>query len=660
METTLENIRCDIDVSLFTGKDTALIKKGEHYCLYEKLGAHVMDMGTNFALWAPNAREVSVIGDFNGWDAKLNPLKLRDDNTGIWEGFIKGVNHGAMYKYSIISGINNCKIEKKDPLSFYCEEPPNRASIVWDLSYKWKDSKWMKDRSRRNALDAPFSVYEIHFGSWHRFANEGNRYPTYAEMVQGLIRYIKDMGFTHVEFLPLTAHPFYDSWGYQTDGYFAPTARYGNPQELMSLIDRLHQHGIGVILDWVPSHFPCDEHSLANFDGTHLYEHADHRKGFHPDWKTSIFNYDRYEVKDFLISSALFWMGKYHIDGLRVDGGASMLYLDYSREEGQWIPNEYGGRENLGAVKFLRELNDVVKLKHPDVQVIAEESTSWPNVSRPVSEGGLGFGMKWNMGWMHDTLRYFCENPVNRKHHHNELTFSMYYAFTENFMLSLSHDEVVHEKGSLLARMPGDEWQKFANLRLLFGYMYGHPGKKLMFMGNEFGQVSEWNNNKGLDWGLLELTKHNGIQQWVKDLNHVYKSMPALFEKDFTPDGFEWIDFSDWEQSIISFIRKGQSEKETVLVVCNFTPVIRHDYRIGVPFDGYWEEILNSNAKEYGGEGAGNFGGKSAEPIQCNGRKHSLSLTLPPLAVIFLKYEKNINIENKENVSKESQRENNI
>ena len=638
MDALLETTRREIDISLFSDDDISLIKKGEHYHLYNKLGAQVTAIGTNFAVWAPHAREVSVIGEFNGWDANSDHLKKRDDNTGIWEGFIQGVGHGTMYKYLITSSVDNSRVEKRDPFSFYCEEPPNRASIVWDLNYEWRDSRWMQVRSRKNDLDAPFSVYEIHFGSWHRFANEGNRYPSYDEMVQGLVRYVKNMGFTHVEFLPLTAHPFYDSWGYQTDGYFAPTARYGNPQELMSLIDRLHQHGIGVILDWVPSHFPCDEHSLGKFDGTHLYEHADPRKGFHQDWKTYIFNYDRFEVKDFLISSALFWIEKYHVDGLRVDGGASMLYLDYSREEGQWIPNEHGGRENLGAVKFLRELNEAVNKRHPEVQVIAEESTSWPNVSRPVSEDGLGFDMKWNMGWMHDTLRYFSEDPVNRKYHHNELTFSMYYAFSENFMLSLSHDEVVHGKGSLIQRMPGDGWQKFANLRLLFSYMYGHPGKKLMFMGDEFGQWSEWNNNKGLDWDLLEQPSHKGLQRLVKDLNNLYKDEPALFEKDFTTDGFEWIDMSDWEQSVITFIRKGKLEKEIILVVCNFTPVMRYDYRVGVPLEGYWEERLNSNAKEYGGEGTGNFGGVKADQVHCSGREHSLSLTLPPLSVTFFKY----------------------
>ncbi|MCK5215035.1 MAG: 1,4-alpha-glucan branching protein GlgB [Candidatus Omnitrophica bacterium] len=649
METLLNNLRCEY--SLLTDSDVSLIKAGNHGCLYEKLGSHIVDLGwikgVYFAVWAPNAHQVTVIGSFNNWNKESNPLKMRQDGTGLWEGFVQGAQKEEMYKYFITSKYNNYTVEKRDPFSFYCEKPPQRASIIWDLEYEWNDAKWMQERSQNNALRSPFSIYEMHFGSWHRFADKQNRYPTYDEMAQGLIRYVKYMGFTHVEFLPLTAHPFYDSWGYQTDGYFSPTARYGSPQDMMFLIDRLHQHGIGVILDWVPSHFPCDQHSLSFFDGTHLYEHSDPRKGYHPDWKSSIFNYGRVEVCDFLISSALFWIDKYHADGLRVDGGASMLYLDYSRNEGAWIPNELGGRENLEAVKFLKKLNNIANQKYPNVQIAVEESTAWPDVSRPIKEGGLGFGMKWNMGWMHDTLRYFSVDPVHRKHHHNELTFSIGYAFTENFLLSLSHDEVVHGKGSLIGRMPGQDWEKFANLRLLFGYMYGHPGKKLIFMGGELGQWSEWNNNKGLDWHLLDHPEHKGVQQWVKDLNHVYKCQPALFEKDFANDGFEWIDFSDWEQSIISFIRKGRFEEDTVLVVYNFTPVVRYNYRIGIPFNGYWREILNSGAKEYGGDGSGNFGGMLAEPVPFHGRKYSLSLTLPPLSALFFKYEKCIQIKKK-------------
>ena len=639
METIVNNLRRDF--SLLTGSDISLIKTGSHCRLYEKLGSHIVNRGKTkgvyFAVWAPNAAQVSVIGDFNSWNKESNPLKIRQDSTGIWEGFIQGAKKGQMYKYFIVSKYNNYTVEKRDPFSFYCEKPPQRASIIWNLDYEWRDEKWMKERSQRSALSSPFSVYEVHFGSWHRFAEEQNRYPMYDEMAPGIIRYAKDMGFTHVEFLPLTAHPFYDSWGYQADGYFVPTARYGSPQDLMSLIDRMHQHGLGVILDWVPSHFPCDQHSLSFFDGTHLYEHADPRKGYHPDWKSSIFNYGRKEVNDFLISSALFWLDKYHVDGLRVDGGASMLYLDYSRKEGEWIPNEFGGRENLEAVNFLQKFNDIANQRYPNVQIIAEESTAWPNVSRPTSKGGLGFSMKWNMGWMHDTLRYFSVDPLYRNHHHNELTFSMCYAFTENFLLSLSHDEVVHGKGSLIGKMPGQDREKFANLRLLFGFMYGHPGKKLIFMGGEFGQWSEWNNNKGLDWHLLNDPRHKGIQKWVKDLNRVYKEQPALYEIDFTEEGFEWIDLCDWQQSVISFIRKGQVKNDVILIVCNFTPVARYNYRLGVPYGGYWKELLNSDAKEYEGYGIGNYGGVGAESIPSHGRDHSLSLTLPPLSALYFK-----------------------
>ena len=624
-----------------TDEDIAIFKEGKHSQLYEKLGSHLTIRdgipGACFALWAPNARQVYVIGDFNGWNNEANPLQLRQDGSGIWETFIPGVLKGSMYKYSIVSQHNHYRVEKRDPFSFYCEVPPNRASIVWDLKYSWKDSDWMEKRAAKNSLNAPVSIYELHFGSWKRLANQNNRYPTYNEMAEGLIRYVKNMGFTHVEFLPLTAHPFYDSWGYQTDGYFAPTSRYGTPQELMSLIDRLHQHEIGVILDWAPAHFPCDQHGLAYFDGTHLYEHADPRKGFHPEWRSAIFNYGRHEVNNFLISSALFWMDKYHVDGIRVDGGSSMLYLDYARKKGEWVPNQFGGRENLEAVSFLKQLNDQISEKHPDTRMILEESTPWPKVSRPTAEGGLGFGMKWNMGWMHDTLQYFSRDPAQRKHYHNKLTFSLWYAFTENFLLALSHDEVVHGKGSLLRKMPGDDWQKFANLRLLFGYMYGHPGKKLIFMGGEFAQWAEWNHHKGLDWNLLEYPRHRGMQRLVQDLNAIYQREPALYEIDFSEKGFEWVDYGDWQQSVISFIRKGQDRKDDILVVCNFTPVPRYHYRIGVPVEGYWKELLNSNASEYGGEGMGNYGGARADSIPFHGRPFSLSLTLPPLAVLFFK-----------------------
>jgi 1,4-alpha-glucan branching enzyme len=495
----------------------------------------------------------------------------------------------------------------------------------------------MTSRFQNNALNAPISIYEIHFGSWRRKIEENNRSLTYREMAESLAGYIKDMGFTHVEFLPLMAFPFEGSWGYQSVGYFAPTSRYGKPEDFMYLIDRLHQNGIGIILDWVPSHFPSDEHGLCYFDGTHLFEHEDYKKGFHPDWNSYIYNYGRRETVNFLISSALFWLDKYHIDGLRVDGVASMLYLDYSRKEGEWIPNEFGGRENLEAINFLRRLNVAIYQEYPDVQMFAEESTSWPGVSRPTHAGGLGFGMKWNMGWMHDTLKYFEKDPVYRKHHHNELTFSMIYAFTENFLLSLSHDEVVHGKGSLLRKMPGDDWQKFANLRLLYGYMFGHPGKKLLFMGNEIAQWNEWNHDSSLDWHLLEFGPHKGIQKWLKDLNAVYREEKALFYDDFTSSGFEWIDYNDWQSSILSLMRKGPVKNDAIVIVCNFTPIPRYNYRVGVPNGGFWKEILNSDAKEYGGSGLGNFGGVEANPVSCHGRFHSLTLTLPPLSVLFLK-----------------------
>ena len=612
-----------------------------HHCLYEKLGSHIIKRksinGTYFAVWAPNAREVSVIGDFNGWNSQTNPLEIKQDDSGIWDGFIPGVAKGAMYKYCLVSKFNNYRVEKRDPFAFYCEVPPARASIVWDLEYKWGDANWMKSCFGKNARSSPMSIYEIHFGSWKRVPNENNRFLTYSEITEDLIVYIKEMGFTHVEFMPLTAHPLYDSWGYQTDGYFAPTSRYGSPQELMHLIDRMHQNDIGVILDWVPSHFPGDRHGLSFFDGTYLYEHADPRKGFHPEWKSSIFNYGRSEVVDFLISSALFWLDKYHIDGLRVDGGSSMLYLDYCRKRGEWVPNKFGGKENLEAVDFLKLLNDNILEKYPHVQTMLEEATSWPKVSRPTTDDGLGFGMKWNMGWMNDTLAYFSKDHGSRKHFQNKLTFSMTYAFNENFLLPLSHDEVVHGKKSLVSKMPGEEWQKFANLRLLFGYMYGHPGKKLLFMGQEFGQWSEWDHKKSLDWHLLDYPRHRGVQKWVKDLNMAYRTERALHEIDFSWEGFEWIDFGDWQQSVISFIRKGKNPEDTILVVYNFMPAERHDYRIGVPCGGYWKEILNSNANEYGGTGLGNSMGVNAESIPYHKRGFSLNLKLPPLTALFFK-----------------------
>lgn len=628
-------------ISRLTDYDVHLFREGHHFRLYEKLGAHPMEVdglrGTLFAVWAPNAERVSVVGDFNGWDPEAHPLAPRWDGSGIWEGFVPDVGHGSLYKYHIVSRFGGYAVDKGDPFAFFWETPPGTASIVWDLRYEWRDEAWLRTRHRANALDAPIAIYEVHLGSWRRVPEEGHRFLTYREMAEVLPAYVKEMGFTHVEFLPVMEHPFYGSWGYQTVGYLAPTSRYGVPQDFMFLIDTLHQHGIGVILDWVPSHFPGDAHGLVFFDGTHLYEHADPRKGFHPHWNSYIFNYGRYEVRSFLISSALFWLDVYHADGLRVDAVASMLYLDYGRQEGAWIPNEYGGKENLEAIAFLRRLNEEVYRSFPDVQTIAEESTAWPMVSRPTYVGGLGFGLKWNMGWMHDTLAYFSKDPIYRKYHHDQLTFSIWYAFSENFVLPLSHDEVVHGKGSLLGKMPGDDWQKFANLRALLGYMYGHPGKKLLFMGDEFGQWREWNHDESLDWHLLAYAPHRGLQQWVRDLNELYRREPALHEGDCDPAGFEWVDFHDWEQSVISFLRKAQSSDDVVLVVCNFTPVPRSDYRVGVPRPGFWRELLNSDAREYGGSGHGNLGGVTADPVSFHGRPYSLSLTLPPLSVLFLK-----------------------
>jgi 1,4-alpha-glucan branching enzyme len=630
-------------VSLLTDHDIYLFKEGSHFNLYNRLGSHLMTVdgmqGTLFSVWAPNAEKVSIIGGFNGWDKESHPLSVRGDGSGIWEGFIPNVGEGTVYKYHIVSKYNDYRVDKGDPFAFYCQAPPKTASVVLDLTYEWKDTDWMKNRHSSNSLNAPISIYEVHLGSWRRVPEEGNRFLTYREIAHYLVDYMKEMGFTHVEFLPVMEHPFYGSWGYQTVGYFAPTSRYGTPQDFMYLVDHLHQNGIGVILDWVPSHFPSDEHGLVYFDGTHIYEHADPKKGFHPEWKSYIFNSGRYEVRNFLISSALFWLEKYHVDGLRVDAVASMLYLDYARKKGEWIPNKYGGKENIEAIFFLKRFNEAAYKNHPDIQTMAEESTAWPMVSRPAYVGGLGFGMKWNMGWMHDTLDYFSNNPVFRKYHHNQLTFSIWYAFTENFVLPLSHDEVVYGKGSLFGKMSGDEWQKYANLRLLFGYMYGHPGKKLIFMGGEIAQWKEWNHDESLEWHILQYPFHNGVQRWVKNLNHFYKAEPAMYELDFNAEGFEWIDFHNWEQSIISFIRKGKSTDEIILVVCNFTPIPRYNYRVGVPRGGFWKEVLNSDAQIYHGSGHGNTGGVEASPVPANGRYHSLSLTLPPLGVIFFKNE---------------------
>ncbi|NSW86844.1 MAG: 1,4-alpha-glucan branching protein GlgB [Syntrophobacteraceae bacterium] len=635
--------RVRYDLSLLTDHDVYLFKEGNHFNLYDKMGAHVIESGgmrgVQFALWAPNAERVSVVGDFNFWDRESHPLKVREDGSGIWEGFVEGIESGSIYKFHIVSRENGYTVDKGDPFAVHWETPPRTGSIVWDIQYEWQDEEWMKERHRRNALDSPISIYEVHLGSWRRVPEDGNRSLSYREMAEVLPAYVRETGFTHVEFLPVMEHPFFGSWGYQTVGYFAPTSRYGTPQDFMYLIDKLHEHGIGVILDWVPSHFPADEHGLSYFDGTYLFEHADPKKGYHPEWNCYIFNHGRFEVRSFLISSAMFWLEKYHIDGLRVDAVASMLYLDYARKEGEWIPNIHGGRENLDAVYFLRRLNEMVYERYPDTQTIAEESTAWPMVSRPAYLGGLGFGMKWNMGWMHDTLDYFSSDPIYRKYHQNQMTFSIWYAFYENFVLPLSHDEVVYGKGSLVRKMPGNDWQKLANLRLLLGYMYGHPGKKLLFMGGEFAQWDEWYHEKSLDWHLLELPAHQGVRQWVGDLNHCYRNMPALFEVDFRNEGFEWIDFHDADSSTISFLRKAKNPEDMILVAANFTPVPRLNYRVGVPRPGFWKEILNSDAKLYGGSGYGNFGGAEAVPVPSHGRYHSLTLVLPPLGIVFLKHE---------------------
>ncbi|MFP3897838.1 MAG: 1,4-alpha-glucan branching protein GlgB [Dehalococcoidia bacterium] len=628
------------DTSMLGDDDLYLFNEGSHYRLYEKLGAHPMVVdgteGIYFAVWAPSAKQVSVIGDFNGWNRSSHQLRAQGQ-SGIWEGFVPGVAKGATYKYYLISHHRGYHVQKADPFAFYAETPPNTASLVWDLDYSWGDQAWMDKRHAHNALDAPISIYEVHLGSWRRVPEEGNRFLSYRELAPRLAQYVNELGFTHVEFLPVMEHPFYGSWGYQITGYFAPTSRYGTPQDFMYLVDYLHQHGIGVILDWVPSHFPNDEHGLGYFDGTHLYEHGDPRQGIHPDWNSFIFNYSRHEVRSFLLSNALFWLDKYHVDGLRVDAVASMLYLDYGRKQGEWIPNKHGGRENLEAISFLRRFNEAVYQEIPGAHTIAEESTAWPSVSRPTYLGGLGFGMKWDMGWMHDTLEYITRDPIHRKYHHNNLTFRLIYAFFENFVLPLSHDEVVHGKGSLLAKMPGDDWQKFANLRLLLGYMYGQPGKKLLFMGGEFGQWREWTHDDSLEWHLLNHTPHLGLRRWVEDLNRLYREQRALYELDFEHVGFEWIDCNDVEHSVISLIRKGRSRDDLVAVVCNFTPTTHVNYRIGVPQSGLWNELLNSDAREYGGSGQGNLGGVEAAPIPLHGRPHSLTITLPPLAVVFLK-----------------------
>ncbi|MDD3520548.1 MAG: 1,4-alpha-glucan branching protein GlgB [Actinomycetota bacterium] len=626
------------DFNQFTEYDIYLFKNGNHFKLYEKMGAHQRKIdgenGIYFAVWAPNANSVSVVGDFNYWNEEDGKLINRKDASGIWETFIPGLKEGSLYKFKIKPRFKNNYIEKADPFSFFCETPPKTASVIRNLAYDWKDEKWMAARARHNKLDAPFSVYELHLGSWKR--NHENDFLNYRDAAKELAQYIIENGFTHIELLPIMEHPFYGSWGYQITGFFAPTSRYGNPQDFMYFIDYLHQQGIGVILDWVPSHFPDDPHGLYLFDGTHLYEHADKKLGYHPDWKSQIFNYGRYEVKQFLINNALFWLDKYHIDGIRIDAVASMLYLDYSRKEGQWIPNKYGGRENLEAIEFLKQLNCEVYKNFPDVQTIAEESTAWPMVTKPVNAGGLGFGMKWNMGWMHDTLNYFSNDPVYRKHHQDELNFTFWYAFNENFILPLSHDEVVYGKKSLFGKMPGDLWKKFANLRLLLSYMFAYPGKKLIFMGTEFAQTAEWEHDSALQWDLADKEGHIEIKKLLKDLNHIYCKEKTFYLNDFNCGSFKWVDFKDYENSVLSFLRTYENEI-SILACFNFTPVPRYGYRIGVPFKGVWKEIFNSDSEIYGGSGHGNFGKIMAEKINCHSYDYSISVTLPPLAALFFK-----------------------
>lgn len=626
---------------ILTDFDLHLIGEGTHYKNYEKLGAHVREVngvkGVHFAVWAPNAEGVNVIGDFSGWDSSKHSMSMLG-SSGIWETFIPGLSEGEVYKFAVRSKLTGQVVEKADPYAFYSEIRPKSASIVWGIDkYTWSDGKWMAERNGRNGLDAPVAIYELHLGSWMKGQDEGSGYLTYRELAHKLADYVKEMGYTHLQLMPVTEHPLDASWGYQTIGYFAPTSRFGKPEEFMYFVDYMHQNGIGVLLDWVPAHFPKDMHGLARFDGTCLYEHEDPRKGEHQDWGTLIFNYGRNEVRNFLISNALFWLDKYHIDGLRVDAVASMIYLDYSRQPGEWVPNQYGGNENLEAIDFLKRFNEVVHSTHPGVLTIAEESTAFTGVSRPTYLGGLGFSMKWNMGWMNDILLYFSKDCVHRKYYHDNLTFSLMYAFTENFVLVLSHDEVVHGKRALLDKMPGDFWQRFANLRALYGFMYGHPGKKLLFMGGEIGQWNEWNNDKSIDWHLLQYEPHQGLKRYVSDLNKIYQSEPAMYEIDFEYTGFEWIDFHDADNSIISFIRKGKNPDDFLLFVYNFTPVAREGYRVGVPRGGFYKEILNSDSGRYWGGNMGNFGGVTAEESPCHGRSFSLNLVIPPLSVVVMK-----------------------
>jgi 1,4-alpha-glucan branching enzyme len=630
---------------LLTEFDLYLMGEGRHYDTYEKLGAHVKTLegvtGVHFAVWAPNARRVSVVGDFNGWDGRVSPMRSRG-NSGIWELFIPDHNEGVIYKYEIVGPQNNVLPLKADPYGFSAELRPNNGSVVARLDkHSWNDMDWMQQRSARNWLEEPISVYEVHLGSWRRMPEENNRWLTYRELADQLIPYVKELGYTHIELLPIMEHPYDGSWGYQTLGYFAATSRYGSPTDFMEFVDRCHQAGLGVFLDWTPAHFPRDTHGLAQFDGTHLFEHSDPRQGSHPDWGTLVYNYGRNEVVNYLTSNALFWLDKYHIDGLRVDAVASMLYLDYSRQPGEWIPNRYGGRENLDAIDFFKRLNEVVHLRFPGVLTIAEESTAWPSVSRPTYLGGLGFSLKWNMGWMNDTLSYFSKNPVYRRYEHNKLTFSLLYAFSENFMLPFSHDEVVHGKNSLLHKMPGDMWQQFANLRLLLAYQYAHPGKKLIFMGQEIAQRQEWSETRSLDWHLLQHESHRGIQRLVADLNKLLASESALHQVDFEWEGFEWVDANDSDNSVYSFIRRGKNPDDMLIVILNATPVVRYGYHIGVPRPGHYEEVLNTDAETYGGSNVGNLGGMNAGEHAWQSRRYSLALTLPPLAAVFLKWRSN-------------------
>jgi 1,4-alpha-glucan branching enzyme len=624
--------------SLLSDFDISLFAAGKHFRLYEKLGSTPTEVGgvqgTYFAVWAPNAAEVSVVGNFNGWNKTAHPLNPRWDSSGIWEGFIPGAGEGTVYKYAIKTRSGNY-IEKGDPFAEMWEVPPATASVVRKFDFKWSDGNWMRRRKKYNSLDGPISVYEVHLGSWKRKFEEQNRSLSYQELAEELVPYVKEMGFTHVEFMPVMEHPFFGSWGYQITGYFAPSSRYGTPEDFAFLVNQFHKEGIGVFLDWVPSHFPNDAHGLYRFDGTALYEHEDLRKGYHPDWNSYIFNYGRHEVRSFLISNAIYWFDRFHVDGIRVDAVASMLYLDYSRDAGQWVPNVFGGRENLEAISLLKEMNQAVYESFPDVQTIAEESTSWPMVSRPVSDGGLGFGMKWMMGWMNDMLEYMKKNPIYRSYHQNQVTFSLVYAFTENFMLPLSHDEVVHGKGSLLGRMPGDEWQRFANLRALYAWMFTHPGTKLLFMGSEFAQFSEWKHDETLLWNLYEFDYHRGVVNLVKDLNAFYKSEEALHELNFDADGFEWIDYGDHKNCVIAFYRK--SRKEKLLIVGNFAPQAHENYRIGVSDPGSYEEVFNSDHDRYGGSGVRNEGRLKAEKSALHGRDYSLELRIPPLGFVALK-----------------------